>query len=424
MPSSVTRGGRGGSEGRARPRPSSNHSAPMAERARPAADRANASSRTGPVSGRPRRKSGRSRPKDPLWAKMLILGGALLMMLSGGVLVGGKVLISSATDAIDTESMLGDAAVNADGDTASIEGAINILMLGLDEREDTGEPVRADSIIILHVPSTHDQAYLISVPRDLYVTIPVVDGLHETSEKAKINAAYAYGSDTGGRSGGVEVLAATLKNVTGISFNAAGIVNFGGFQDVVESLGGVYMCLDQETDSAHIGRDDAGNLVSIYDHPDATPVHYDVGCRDLEAWEALDYVRQRKEFPNTDYDRARHQQQFIKAVLKEAKDQGITSSPTKALALMEAAGEALTVDTGGIDLATWAITLRGVTDNELVMLKTNAGTFVPETLSDGTQVELLSDDSKLMMEALKNDALAEFVMTHPDFIASDTISTS
>lgn len=363
----------------------------------------------------------RPRRRDPLWARLLVLAGALVMMLSGGALVGGHILISNLNNTLGKENLLGEAGAAA-GNQKSLKGPLNILMVGLDERPDNGELPKSDSIIIMHVPATHDQAYLVSIPRDLYVKIPAVKNLHPVSEYNKINAAFAYGAEKNGRAGGMALLATTLKALAGIEFNAGAIVNFGGFQKIVELLGGVDMCLDQAVDSHHIGRDKKTNqLVPRYKYPNAVPVHYSVGCRHLEAWEALDYVRQRYGLPNTDYDRARHQQQFIKAILKRAKDQGLVTNPVKALSVKNAAGEALTVDTNGTDLSTWAFTLRGVANSELTMLKVNSGTFLTRQISADTQAEDLNDESKAMLAALRDDRLAEFIMQHPGVIAQDTL---
>lgn len=369
---------------------------------------------------RPARPPRRPRRGDPLWARLSVIIGVLLMMASGGAMVGGQVLISKLNGSVNQASLLGDAAAEG-GSQTSLKGTLNILMVGLDERPDNADGVRSDSIIIMHVPATHDQAYLISIPRDLWVSIPAVKTLHPVKENSKINAAFNYGWQKGGREGGVALLASTIKSISGINFNAAAIVNFGGFQKVVEALGGVDMCLDQAVNSHHIGRDKAGNLVALYSHPSATPVHYSVGCRHLEAWESLDYVRQRYDLPNTDYDRARHQQQFLKAVLKRAKSQGLTTNPVKALQVKNAAGEALTLDTNKTDFATWAFTLRGVAENEMIMLKINAGSYNTLTLSDGTQAERLSDESMEMLAALKADKLGEFIMQHPGVVAKDTV---
>jgi LCP family protein required for cell wall assembly len=358
----------------------------------------------------------RKRRGDPLWARLMVLLGALLMMASGGVIVGGRVLIKLSTSSINQSSLLGDAAVDSGG--RQIQGALNILLTGIDERTDDNEPARSDSIIILHVTAAHDQAYMISIPRDLFVTIPAVKNLHPVAEKAKINAAFAAGSEKGGREGGFQVLAQTITALTHVSFNAGAIVNFGGFQQLVDALGGVDMCLDLPADSIHIGRLKDGATVPIYKYPNAKPVHYDAGCRHLEGWEALDYVRQRYQFPNGDYDRTRHQQEFLKAVLKRAKSQGVTAKPAKALQVMRAAGKALTLDTNGVELADWVFTLRNVTDNELVMLKTNGGKFNSSKAPDGSDIEQLTDESQSMLAALGQDQLAQFALQHPDFVNS------
>jgi LCP family protein required for cell wall assembly len=302
------------------------------------------------------------------------------------------------------------------------------LLVGIDERPDNpGELVRSDSIIVLHVPATHDQAYLVSVPRDLLVEIPAFPENKVSAHRDKINAAFALGSENdAGRAGGFKLLALTIKKLTGLEFNAGAIVDFGGFQKVVEQLGGVDMCIDQRVVSHHIGFDKKGNYRKPFTGPDgetrdyaSTPVVYEPGCRHLKPWEALDYVRQRKGLENGDYDRQRHQQQFLKAILKEAKKQGVTSNPLKAIQIINAAGKALTVDTQGVGIDSWAYTLRNVTDNELVMLKTNGGKV--NSVQDPTlgSCELLTDESVDMFKALRSDTLANFVYAHPDFINAD-----
>lgn len=360
---------------------------------------------------------GRKRRRDPLWARLLVMFGALLMMASGGTIVGSKALIKYATAGINQANMLGDAAASGGG--KQIEGALNILLVGIDERPDNPEQTRSDSIIILHISAEHDQAFMISIPRDLYVKIPAHKRLHPNQEQAKINAAFSYGHEKAGREGGFEMLAKTISDMSGVSLNAGAIVNFAGFQKVVDALGGVDMCLDLPTDSEHIGRTKSGELVPRYKNPTAKPVHYNVGCQHLEGWQALDYCRQRYQFPNGDYDRARHQQQFIKAVMKRAQSQKLAENPSKAIQVVKAAGSTLTIATNGVDILDWALTLRNVTDNQLVMLKTNAGKFNPVTLPDGSQAEQLSAESLQMLAALREDRMAEFVLAHPDFVATD-----
>jgi anionic cell wall polymer biosynthesis LytR-Cps2A-Psr (LCP) family protein len=175
------------------------------------------------------------------------------------------------------------------------------------------------------------------------------------------------------------------------------------------------MCIDQRVESIHVGTDSKGRFRAV--SQGGKPVVYEVGCRHLAPWQALDYVRQRH-LPNGDYDRTRHQQQFVKAMVKEAKKQGVATSPIKLRQVMNAAGKALTVDRNGIALEDWLFTLTGVIDNEPIMLKTNAGKLNGVTMA-GMSVEALTPASQEMFQALTSDTLDQFIATHPEFVSND-----
>lgn len=377
------------------------------------ADRADRADRT----NRADRSGKKARRKDPLWARLLVILGAMVMMTSGGFMVGGTVLIGKFTSSVGNEHMLGDAGTQQKG--TSVKGPLNILMVGIDQRPGSKELVRSDTIIILHVPAAHDQAYLVSIPRDLLATIPDFPKNKVRQQTAKINSAFALGSDgNGGRAGGFELLALTISRRTGLKFNAGAIVDFGGFQKVVNQFGGIDMCIDSEVESIHVGTDRNGKFLSP--SKGGKPHVYKVGCRRLAPWEALDYVRQRKSdaMVNGDYDRQRHQQQFLKALLKEAKKQGITTNPVKAYQVMSAAGSALTVDTRGVSLEDWAYTLRNITDHEITMLKTNGGKVNSVEVAGLGSCEQLTEESEEMFRAMRSGTLTQFVLTNPHFVAS------
>ena len=209
------------------------------------------------------------------------------------------ILIHRYNTSVHRAHLLDDRA-RADSSTGlvSVKGPLNYLLLGSDQRPDNpGGGKRSDTIIVVHIPVTLDKAYLISIPRDLFVEIPASPANHFSGGSDKINSAFDYG---GGGVGGVQLLSETLTELTGVRFDGAAIINFTGFQQVVYLLGGVTMCIDQQTTSIHTG--------ATY-HP---------GCQHLRPWQALDYVRQREDLPGGDYDRQRHQQQFLKALLTEA----------------------------------------------------------------------------------------------------------
>jgi len=346
---------------------------------------------------------------------LCVVFGAALMIVSGSAIVAGKTLLRQYGSTLHQESVLGDSGTKGH---AEINGPLNILMVGVDRRPDSTEPIRSDSIIIAHVNAAHDQAFLVSIPRDLAVQIPPYPKTGYRGGRDKINAAFSYGSQgSAGLRGGVELLGLTIKhNFAGITFDGGAIVDFGGFQSVVNALGGVDMCIDTRVESVHVGTDAKGRFLP----PDrgGKPVVYEPGCRHLEPWQALDYVRQRHGLPNGDYDRQRHQQQFLKAVLKEAKKQGVATNPVKLFQIMKAAGGALTVDLHGLQVEDWVFALSGVIDNDMVMLKTNAGRVNSTTLN-GESAEQLTDDSASMFRSLRDDSLVQFVTAHPEFVSTD-----
>jgi LCP family protein required for cell wall assembly len=236
---------------------------------------------------------------------------------------------------------------------------------------------------------------------------------------SKINEVFFHGAQNGaGWAGGAQLMAKTIKNITGISFDGAAIIDFNGFKGVVESLGGVRMCVDEQVKSAHMfvvnGKPmvkaearKLGNLSKPYLHKK--------GCRDMEGWEALDYSRQRYGLTNGDYDRQRHQQQLIKAIATKAATGGVMTNPAKVDALIKAAGKAFVLDTGGNSVADFLFSMKGVAANELQLLRTNNGTFS----GNGAGREVLTEESLEMFKAVKQDQLAEFVVSHPDVIAKE-----
>src|SRR5204863_8429000 len=100
---------------------------------------------------------------DPLWAKLLVIFGAVLMLGSGTLIVGQKLIFAAATSSFNQISLLDPAAQQAQ-QHVTISGAKNILLVGVDSRpgQNAADLVRADSIMILHVATTHDRAYLVS----------------------------------------------------------------------------------------------------------------------------------------------------------------------------------------------------------------------------------------------------------------------
>jgi LCP family protein required for cell wall assembly len=275
----------------------------------------------------------------------------------------------------------------------SLRGPLNYLLLGSDARDtDPSNGQRSDTIIVVHVPASLDRAYLISIPRDLRVSIPADAAHHFDGSTEKINAAFNYG---GGGVGGFQLLSRTLTKLLGVKFDGAAIINFAGFQKVVGIMGGVDMCVDQLTRSIH------------------THAVYKPGCQHLAPWQALDYVRQRETLPNGDYDRQRHQQQFLKALFDKALSRGVATNPLKLDQIIRAVGSALTVDTNGVSLDELVFSLRAIQPSTMVGLKVPS---YPAMIGNTSYVLPYASVATSLYRAIGTDTLDSWMSGNPTWV--------
>lgn len=367
---------------------------------------------TKPVSLKEKKQKEPLPGRDPLWARLFIVFGVVLALASGGLIGTEKVLANRYENSVKRDTLIADDARAADPAQAParIAGPLNFLLLGSDARplEENPEGTRADTIIIAHVPASLDRVYLLSIPRDLRVQIPPYPPTGFAGSHEKINAAYQY---AGGGSGGVQLVSMTLANLLNVRFDGAAVVDFTGFQDVVTALGGVDMCVDQRVVSEHVGFDSQGK----YLHPrdGGVPVVYEVGCREFNGWQALDYVRQRYSLPDGDYGRQRHQQQFLQALLRKARSQGVATNPIKLDRLIRAVAGTLTVDTGGMSLESLVFGLREVSPSDIV------GVTVPSEptwIGNTSYVMPFEEEAGALFDALATDTLAAWVDANPRWV--------
>lgn len=383
-------------------------------------------------------KSKRRVRRTPLWARLVVIAGCVLLAMSGAAYAVTRTAVEKATSNITQTTLIDDDARAprrpSQPSGKKIEGALNLLLVGIDVRPGWDAGARADTIMIAHIPATHDQAYLISIPRDWRVPIPANPATDYRGGTDKINAAFEFGYRGEGtelekRARGFKLLAKTLHAQTGLTFNGAALIDFQGFQSVIRELGGVDMCVDQRASSIHLAYDRKGKLVPIkFDEashrvfdlpPGGKVVVHEVGCRPMSAELALDYARIRYGLPKTDYDRQRHQQQLIKAIAKKATSAGVVTDLGKVNRVITAAGKAFILDTQGVPIIDFLFTLKGVAANDLVVLKTNQGNFA-EVKLNGISYQRLTEESMDMLHAARDGDLANFVAAHPDVVAPKT----
>src|SRR5262249_39836963 len=238
-----------------------------------------------------------------------------------------------------------------------------------------------------------------------------------------------FGSQNGGgKAGGIQLLQKTIQQQWGITFQGALIVNFDGFSDIVKKLGGVKMYVDEKTISLHHGyvtghpnqhtapftiHSDGTPAGAI---PGTTPVIYTKGWHTFNAYDALDFVRCRDFLPHADYDRQRHQQQFIKALMEQAYSKGI-SDPLKISSFLQSLGKAFVFDGGGHNTSDWIFTLKGISPGNIRTLKINNGNF-NTVMVNGQSTQQLSDLSKQLLADVRSDTVDNFLAVHPDWVTA------
>ncbi len=260
------------------------------------------------------------------------------------------------------------------------------LLVGSDSREgltaaqqaelstgpDDGGGKRTDSIMLVHVSARGGKPVIVSIPRDSYVPIP-------GRSSNKINAAFAFG--------GAKLLTETIEQVTGLHIDGYLEVGFGGFARIVDSLGGVDIC---------VARDMKDGLAGI---------DLKAGCQLLNGKNALGYVRSRHSDPRGDLGRAERQRQFLGAVMKKAATPSTVLVPSRYTAVADAASAGLTVGEGTSlsDAVAIMQALRAVGNGEGLSLQVPIETAALQTKNAGVAVKWNTTQAKALFTQLRND---------------------
>ena len=185
-------------------------------------------------------------------------------------------------------------------------GPETFLVLGTDRRAhsddalDRENPPHSDTILLVRFDPSQGQTTLMSIPRDLLVTIRTRQGQEYSNQK--INAAYTIGSQLGGPDEGSLLAAETIKREVFPSLKLNGIVdvNFAGFIRLVDTLGCAYVMVDHRYYNQNVGSPES----------DYTSINLEPGYQKLCYENALDYVRYRH--TDSDFVRVARQQDFLR----------------------------------------------------------------------------------------------------------------
>ena len=253
------------------------------------------------------------------------------------------------------------------------KGALNYVLLGSDSRNPDEGNGRSDSILVAHLNRDRTKAYLISFPRDMWVPIPGYG-------RNKINAAYAFG--------GPKLTVRTLEGLLDTRMDHVVMIDFAGFIQLTEDLGGVTV----------------PNKTAFRSHG----FSYPKGQITIKGEEALWFVRERKQLPGGDFDRAENQRNVVRAILAKALSPAVVANPARFSRIVGGLAKHMTVDSSltNEEIQSTALSLR-LTGSDIVLLQ--APVSGVDTSADGQSIDVV--DEKRMAElagALRTDTVDEY----------------
>ncbi|GAA3604012.1 hypothetical protein GCM10022199_04720 [Marihabitans asiaticum] len=266
-----------------------------------------------------------SHPRTRRAAVAVAVAVALVVGLLG--LVGAK--LNGNITRFDIGSGAGPRPENSGGP----DGPLNILVIGSDTREGIGTDeygtdtveggAHSDTNLLVHIGADRKSAYVVSIPRDSMTMAP-----KDCSDPASTVAdgemrQWNYNFNQGGPACTVK----TLEGVTGVYVDHVVVIDFAGFQSMVDGLGGVEVCLPDAV------KDEDAQI----DLP--------AGRQRLDGKDALGYVRARKSLGDgSDLGRIKRQQAFMSSMAQQATESSLLLRPDRLYSFLDAATRSMTAD--------------------------------------------------------------------------------
>ncbi|MGZ5398365.1 MAG: LCP family protein [Nocardioides sp.] len=278
-------------------------------------------------------------------------------------------------------------------DKEPVEGPqeqLNILVMGSDTRDcdgcaldnETGGEA-SDTTILFHLSADRKRAYGVSIPRDTIVDRPsckAEDG-SRTDEATDVmwNEAFSIGGPT--------CTVQQFEAMTGVFIDHIVVVNFAGFEDMVDAIGGVPVCIPEDIVDPEHG------------------INIPAGTREIEGREALNYVRARYTLGDgSDIGRIKRQQAFIAAMAEKVISADTLARVDRLARFLNAATNSLTVDDGlesVIDIAQIGVSFQGIGLGNIQFL-TAPNDYYPSDSDLAGRVFLL-DSAEELWEQLAGD---------------------
>lgn len=251
-----------------------------------------------------------------------------------------------------------------------------ILLLGIDQRTGEKGPFRTDTIMVLSLDPVRKTASMLSIPRDIYLTIPYNTGVIDRINNANvIGDLHEY---PGG--GGPKLAERTVEQLLGIQIDRYVVVNFDAFTKVLDTIGPITVCPPTRIFDDHY---------PAYVGDDYITVEFKAGCQEVDATRALEYARVRHN-AGDDMGRAQRQQEVIKAVKDRAKTLGgLSKLIGQALPLWNSIKDNIKTDLTFdeiLQLAQLAQDIKDIRSDVMTIKTKDGGQLIPTKLITGEEV--------------------------------------
>jgi LCP family protein required for cell wall assembly len=301
----------------------------MSDDAEHAADASSTTAGSRRAAGRRGKRRGRVRARHTV-AKVVLASLVTVGMVTGLGVVYLYRHFNDNLDVVNLEGQMRGRPEKKHVDTGPKE-PLNILVMGSDTRDGEGNNIdnltgggeRSDTTIMFHLSANREFAYGISIPRDTLVDRPdcyakngdVIPGATD----AMWNDAFSVG--------GPACTMQQFEQLTGIRLDHYVVLDFAGFQDMVDAIDGVEVCIPEDiSDPAH-------------------GINIPAGTREIEGKEALNYVRARYTLGDgSDIGRIKRQQAFIAAMANKVLARGTLARFDRLIGFLDAATKSLQTD--------------------------------------------------------------------------------
>ncbi|MFC8065160.1 LCP family protein [Streptomyces sp. NPDC057293] len=333
--------------------------------------------------GKGRRRKPRARRRKALLVAAWSAAGIVVLGGTGAGVLYFK--LNGNLTSVDIDQALG-----ADRPDKADNGSENILVLGSDTRAGGNDKLgggtddgtaRSDTAMIVHVHKGHKKASVVSIPRDTLIDRPACGGTNGDEQPAAKDVMFNSAYSTGGAACAVK----TVESISGLRMDHYLEVDFSGFQNLIDDLGGVKVTTTE----------------SIKD-PDSH-LNLTAGTHTLDGEQALGLVRTRHGVGDgSDLGRIQLQQAFVKALVDQVKNVGVLGNPKKLYDLADTATKTVTTDSelGSVNsLMSFASGLKGIGPEGMNMV-TMPVVYDP---ADANRVLMEKDKAQQVWTALKND---------------------